>query len=104
MRALAGGSSEASRIAPRAPGKPGDGADHSDPAQDADNTANLRVVFEHSCVREKIEPVVLGIFRIAHGHVLEALASRVGHVDSDGQKLLEEKERTKGSAGRLPLK
>src|SRR6266403_120342 len=86
-------SSVVSSFAPGTPPKPNDGGEHSDPAQCTDERPDLRVVFEYSRVRKEIKPVVLGQFRVAHGHVLEALASRVGHVYADWQKLLNEKDR-----------
>src|SRR5882762_4048238 len=96
-------SSVVSSFAPGTPRKPNDGTEHSDPPQETEERADLRVLFEHSCVREKVEPIVLGQLRVAHGHVLEALASRVGHINADWQKLLEEKERAKRRAQQLAL-
>src|SRR5882762_7519058 len=81
-------SSVVSSFAPGTPSKPCNGADHSDPAQETEEGADLHVVFDHSRVRKEIKPVVLGQLRVAHGHILEALASRVGHVNANWQKLL----------------
>src|SRR6266550_5732590 len=96
-------SSVVSSFAPGTPRKPNDGDEHSNPAQCTDERTDLRVVFEYSRVRKEIKPVVLGQFWVAHGHVLEALASCIGHVDADWQKLLEEKERAKRRAQQLAL-
>src|SRR6266403_426021 len=74
-----------SSFAPGTPPKPNDGGEHSDPTQETKEATDLRVVFEHSRVRKEIKPVVLGQFRVAHGHVLEALASCIRHVNPDRQ-------------------
>ena len=56
---------------------------------------------KHSRVREQIKPIVDHIFRIADREKRQFLGARVGHVDRDWKKLLEEKECAEGRARHL---
>ena len=52
-------------------------------------------------MREQIKPIVLGQLRVAHAHVFKGLTPRIGHINPDGQTLLEEKERAESRARHL---
>lgn len=67
------------------------GRKHANPADRSRHVRDLNVVVEQTQATEKIVPIVDDVAGVAHREQRQFLCAGIGHVDGNGQKLLEEK-------------
>ena len=80
------------------PSKPNHDGEHAEPAEGAREGGDLSIVGEKAHVAEEIVPVVDDIIAATDGEKRKLLGASVGHIDADGQKLLEKNEGAEGSS------